>query len=132
MNPSFFKAPRRGGYILMEVMLATAIFAMAGVTLAVLLSEAISAGLRTQHETRIVWGLESRLNQARLARLQPGTSVSEPDAGGVTYETAISQLNMKNLLNQPLPAMYNITVTARWKEENEDMDLAAQTYVYQP
>ena len=61
----------RHGYILMEVMLAVAIFALAGVSLMILLSESISGRRPRAPRDRIV-NLESRLNEARLGR--PGWS----------------------------------------------------------
>ena len=122
---------RRGGYILMEVMLATTIFAIAGVSLAIVLNDAISAGIRVQRATRVTWNLESKLNEARL-QFAEGTNTSKPDADGIVYETAISRMNLLNEKNQPVAGMYNIVITARWKEGNEDAYQSAQMYVYQP
>ena len=126
------KPARRCGYILMEVMLATGIFAMAGVSLAVVLHTAISAGQRVRRENHIVWELESRLNQARLNRLAPATQTSTPDADGVVYEMEVSLLNLKDQNNASMQGLYDIKVTARWKDENRDADMVAETYVYQP
>ena len=123
---------RRSAYILMEVMLATAIFAIAGVSLAILLNELISAGTRAQRESRIVWDLQTHLNTARLNQLALGKKTDKPDADGVIFEQEISRLNMKNEHNQLLGGLYNIKITARWKEENQDRDMDAQTYVYRP
>jgi type II secretory pathway pseudopilin PulG len=122
----------RGGYILLEVMLATAIFAMAGVSLALVLRDAITAGLRVRQETHVVWALESRLNEACIKRIEPGTETSKPDAGGVVYETQIRPVNMKNAGGASLGGMYDIKVTARWEDGNQGRDSVAQVYVYQP
>ncbi|HWB59413.1 MAG TPA: hypothetical protein VG733_07975 [Chthoniobacteraceae bacterium] len=125
-------AGARGGYILMEVMLAVAIFALAGVSLMILLSESISAGTRVQRETRIVWNLESRLNEARLGQLVAGSGTSVPDADGVVYVTDVDVLNLKNQKEQSLAGLYDLKVTAHWKEENLARDMEARTYVYRP
>jgi type II secretory pathway pseudopilin PulG len=132
MKLSHTRKKHDGGYILLEVMLATAIFSMTAVALAVVLSDAISVGSRAQSETRITWALESKLNEARLVRIEPGMKATKPDGDGVTYETQISQLNMTNQKGQPLPGMYNIVVTARWRQEGQNMSQVAQTYAYQP
>lgn len=129
--PSFKKARRPSAYILMEVMLATAIFAIAAVSLAIVLNEAIAAGIRVQRETQVVWNLETQLNQARLLPLAAGKQTSKPDTGGIVYEQEITQLNLKNRKNVSLTGLYDIKITAHWKEENRDTDLVAQTYVYQ-
>ena len=123
---------RRGGYILMEVMLATGIFAMAGVSLALVLSQAVSAGGRVQRETHIVWALESQLNEARLVRLSPVKLTSVADAEGVVYVREVTLLDMKSKKNETMNGLYNIKITAQWKDGNRDMDMVAQTYVYQP
>ena len=123
---------RRGGYILMEVMLATGIFAMAGVSLALVLSQAVSAGGRVQRETHIVWALESQLNEARLVRLSPVKLTSVADAEGVVYVREVSILDMKSKKNETMNGLYNIKITAQWKDGNRDTDMVAQTYVYQP
>ena len=124
---------RRSAYILMEVMLATAIFAIAGVSLAIVLNGSISAAARTERESRIVWDLQSRLNTARInSPLPVGTVTDKPDANGVVYEQQITVLDLKNEHDQPLTGLYDIRVTAHWKEENQAMDMTAQTYVYRP
>lgn len=123
----------RSAYILMEVMFAMGIFAIAAVSMVIVLNEAISAAARTQRESRIVWDLQTRLNIARLGNQLPvGKVTDKPDADGVVYEREISNLVLKNEHDRPLGGMYNIQVTARWKEENRDRDMSAQTYVYRP
>jgi len=122
----------RAGYILLEVMLATAIFAMAAVALAVALNEALGASIRLQRETRVAWNLESKLAEARIGRLVVGKDTSPPDAGGISYVKEISTLDLKNDKNQFLAGLYSIKITARWKEEGRDESQFSQTYVYQP
>lgn len=127
-----FKKARRDGYILLEVMLATGIFALAGVALAVALSQTISAGARLQRQTQVIWSLESRLNEVRLKPLVLGKEATKPDANGIVYEKEISLMELKNMKTQPLNGMFNIKITARWKDGDRLMDMTAQTYVYQP
>jgi type II secretory pathway pseudopilin PulG len=126
------KKTRLASYILLEVMLATGIFALAGVSLAVTMGETISAGSRLQRETHVIWNLESRLNEVRLKTLVVGKEKMEPDAAGVTYEEETTLLELKNEKNISLNGLYNVKVTARWKEQNRPTDMVAQIYVYQP
>jgi hypothetical protein len=121
----------RGGYILMEVMLATGIFAMAGVSLAIVLSQAISAGGRVQRESDITWALESKLAQARLDRLTPGVQTLQGDGDGVVYTREVGVLDMKNMKNNSMNGLYGLKITAKWKEERRNVEMVAQTYVYQ-
>lgn len=113
-------------------MLATAIFAMVATALAVCLNGTIGAGLHVQRETGVLLNLESRLAEARLTRLIPGKGTSKPDAGGIVYELEISLLDLKNDKNQPLNGLYALKITARWKEQNQDEEQVARTYVFQP
>jgi type II secretion system protein I len=135
VNRNLLPRANAGGceaYILLEVMLATAIFALVVVALAVALNETMDAGARLQQETGIVWSLESKLAEARISRLAPGREVSKPDASGIVYEKEVSPLNCKNKKNQFLNGLYNIRITARWKENNQDREQYSQIYVYQP
>ena len=110
--------------------MATAIFALVAVALAVSLNEAISAAVRLKRETQIVWSLDSRLAEARVERLVLGKKTAEPDSDGVAYEKEVTPLQMRNKKNDFLGGLYNIKITARWKAQNRDEELFAQTYVY--
>ncbi|MGB8354687.1 MAG: hypothetical protein WCD79_12410 [Chthoniobacteraceae bacterium] len=119
-------------YILLEVMLATAIFAMAAVALAVLLNTAMGASTDLQRENKITWNLESKLTEAKINRLVVGKETLPPDAGGIAYDKEISPLDLKNYKNQYLAGLYSIKITARWREDGRDETQVSQTYVYQP
>lgn len=133
MMPVFHsrKTELRSGYILLEVLLALGIFSIAVVALAVALNDTISAAVQLQKETKMVWNLESRLNQARLKRFIIGTQKLEPEAG-VSYEQEITQVDLKNEKNQTLNNLYNVKITAKWTEQNVEEVRTAQIYVYQP
>ena len=134
MMPAFPHRSRSNsaGYILLEVMLATAIFAMAAVALAVLLNEAMGASISLQQENKVAWSLESKLAEAKINRLIVGKETLPPDARGVAYEKEVSQLDLKNYQNQFLAGLYSIKITAHWKENGRDETQLSQTYVYQP
>lgn len=131
MNASFFarRQNRRSAYILLEVMLATAIFAMVATALAISLNETIEAALRIRRVTNVVLNLESRMAEARQSPLTLGKESSKRDADGIVYEKEVSLLEMKNRKNQPLTGLYNLKISARWKEQNQEMTRVAQTYV---
>ena len=119
-------------YILLEVMRATAIFAMAAVALAVLLNETMDASVAMRKESDIVWNLESKMAGARIKRLVAGKQTLPADDGGIIYDQEISPLDLKNSKNQFLSGLYNIKITARWKQGDREEQEVAQTYVYQP
>jgi len=113
-------------------MLATAIFAMAAVALAVLLNETMDASVAMRKESDIVWNLESKMAGARIKRLVAGKQTLPADDGGIIYDQEISPLDLKNSKNQFLSGLYNIKITARWKQGDREEQEVAQTYVYQP
>ena len=123
---------RCSGYILLEVTLAVLIFACVVVGLAITLNAAIEAGLRQRRETAMVWALESKLAEARLTRLVIGKETSGRDENGVVYEKEISPLDVRTKQNQFMNGLYNIKITAYWKEDGRAEERNAQTYVYQP
>ena len=65
-------------------------------------------------------------------RLSPVKLTSVADAEGVVYVREVSILDMKSKKNETMNGLYNIKITAQWKDGNRDMDMVAQTYVYQP
>lgn len=112
-------------------MLATALFALVATALAISLNRTIDAALEIQRKTRVVLNLDSQLAEARQGRLTLGKETAKPDADGIVYEKEVSLLELRNRKNEPLNGMYNLKITARWKEQNQEVSQVAQTYVLQ-
>jgi type II secretory pathway component PulJ len=123
---------RGHGFVLLEVILATGIFALAGIGLAVALNNLA----QTYHQSRQVEAvrieLESRLTEARVGRVREGSEQSEADARGVVYEKIITQLQISNDEQIVLTGLYEISITARWQEGGASQQEKASVYVYQP
>ncbi|MGB8354955.1 MAG: hypothetical protein WCD79_13755 [Chthoniobacteraceae bacterium] len=119
-------------YILLEVMLATTIFAMVAVALAILLNETMEASVQMRRENSVIWNLESKMAEIRIKRLVAGKEESPLDASGINYETEISPLNLRSKDSFSLTGLFNIKITARWKQGSRVEEEVAQTYVYQP
>lgn len=116
----------------MEVLIATGIFAMAGVGLAAALERSISAGIGVQRQTRIGWRMESMFSEARVAKLQPGKEIVRADESGIAYEKEITKPGLKTDRQQGLAGIYDVKITARWMEDGRAMSVNAEEYVYQP
>lgn len=135
MKSAFRQPVRRAdcsAYILLEVMLATAIFALVAVALAISLNKTIDAAVRLQRETDVIWNLDSKMAEVRVKRLVLGKEKSKADGNGIIYETEVKPLDLKNEKGQFMGGLYNIKITAYWKEDNRDEQMTSQMYVYQP
>jgi len=131
-TPFHFQGNESRAYILLEVMLATAIFSMAAVALAVLLNEAMQSFVRLQRDTRATLSLESQMDEARVNRLVAGKEMLPPDIHGIAYSKEVLPLNLKTNKNQLLTGLYEVRITASWKDGGHDETEVSQTYVYQP
>lgn len=125
-------ADLRAGFILLEVMLATAIFALVVVALSRCLTQAMDAAVESQRENEIRLNLQARLMEGRQRHLEPGRELSEPDSRGITYEKEVQLLELTNRHNQALPGLYQLTVRASWKRGQSQEQREANIYVYQP
>jgi type II secretory pathway pseudopilin PulG len=120
------------GFVLLEVILAAGIFALAGTSLAVALSNLAKTWHQARQVEAVRVGLESRLAELRVTRLREGNETSDPDARGVVYETTVTRLEISNDEKIVLTGLYEISVSARWREGGEEQREKASVYVYQP
>ena len=127
----FHRGEKLAAFILLEVMLATAIFAMIATALAISLNRTIVASLLIRRETAIRLSLESQLAEARAAQLTLGKETSKPDDAGVVYEREVTPLKLQNNKKQLLTGLLDVKITARWTQNNRDESLSVQSYVLQ-
>lgn len=135
--PQSMPAMRRG-FTLLEVLLAVLIFSLAVVSLV----EAVNATGRTA-----LLGRRERMVQARLDALlleatrapdfmdKVGQGQSQEDKvteGDVTYTTRIQRLDLTNEESQPLTDLFEVTVTARWREGRDEQAVQAATWTFPP
>jgi type II secretory pathway component PulJ len=120
------------GFVLMEVILAAGIFALAGIALAVALNDLSKVYHQSRKVEAIRVELESRLAEARIMRLYEISEKSDADASGVIYEKEVKQLQLSNEDKIVLTGLYEISITARWKEDSAAQEEKAEIYVFQP
>ena len=120
------------GFLLLEVVLALAVFSAAATGFAVAMKQMAKAALFAQSELHITRILDSALDETlSLPQLEEGTTSTPIGKSGITMTTTITLLN--NLENQDgaaLQEMYLITVTARWYESGEWLERSAETWRY--
>ncbi len=108
--------PYRRGFLLLEMILALAVFGMAATGFAVALHRMGAAAELAQSELRITRILESALDETlSLPTLEEGVTNTTVGETGIEIDTTVELLD--ELLNedgQALDQMYLIKVEARW------------------
>jgi prepilin-type N-terminal cleavage/methylation domain-containing protein len=130
----FSSHPRRppSGFVLLEVVLALAVFGMAATGFAVAMNRMGQAASLVQKELQITRILESTLDETlSLPVLEEGlTSVRIEDLG-MDLETEIEILDeLENENGQLLQEMYRITVTAHWFDAGQWQERMVETWRY--
>ncbi len=123
---------RRRGFLLLEVVLALAVFGIAATGFAVALKRMADVAQLAQSELRITRILDSALEaELSLPVLEEG--VRDQDLEGTEFKliTNIEVLdNLENKDGQLLQEMYRITITASWFENNAWQERSVETWRY--
>ncbi|BCU79032.1 type II secretion system protein [Luteolibacter sp. LG18] len=132
MISSLHKRARKG-FLMLEVVLALAIFGTAAVAFVVAISRMSATAQYAQSKLRITRILESALDEALAApTMEEGTTttvLAEADTEVVTKVEAM-QDQLQNEDGQALQEMYLITVIARWTENNQEQEQSARVWRY--
>ena len=125
-------ASRPRGFMLLEVILALAVFSAAATGFAVALHQMARAASLAQSELRITRILDTALDEAlSLPVLEEGTISNPVGNGDIEMITDIKILEeFENQDGQFLQDMFLITVTARWFENGEWIERSAETWRY--
>lgn len=122
----------------MEVLLAVMIFSLAVVTLVEAVNDTGRAALMGRRERFVQARLDLFLLQATrdpefATKVGQGSFQEEKvTEGDTTYHTRIRRLELTNQDNQPVPDIFEVTVTARWREGRDEQEVEASTWMYPP
>lgn len=128
----------RKGFLLLEMVLALAVFGIAATGFTVALHRMSAAASLVQSELRITRILDSALDETlSLPVLEEGETESEVGETGIGLLTTIELMDeMENEDGQLLPEMYRIEIKARWFENGQWQDRSVETWrfgrMYQP
>jgi len=124
--------PARRGFLLLEVVLALAVFGIAATGFAVALNRMAQAASLAQSELRITRVLESALDEAlSIPVLEEGVTNSSVGDTGIELDTTIELLKeLENEDGQLLQEMYLIKVEARWFENGKWQERTVDTWRY--
>jgi len=122
----------RSGFLLLEMVLALAIFAAATTGFVVALHRMAEAASLSQSETRVTRILESAMNEAMsLPMLEPGENRYEIEGEKIEIWTVIELMeDLETEEGSILKEMYRIEVTARWYENGVWEERKAETWRY--
>ena len=130
MNATFTQTRR--GFLLLEMILALAVFGIAATGFAVALRKMADVASLAQSEMRITRILESALDETlSLPVLEEGVIESTVGETGIDLITTVELLDeMENEEGQLLQEMYRIEVVAKWFENGEWQDRMVETWRY--
>jgi type II secretory pathway component PulJ len=129
------KAPARtvrNGFLLLEMVLALAVFGMAATGFVVALQRMSATASLAQSELRITRILDSALDETlSLPVLEEGETNSTVGETGIELDTAIELIDdLENEDGQLLQEMYRIRIKARWFANGEWQDRTVETWRY--
>ena len=123
---------RKSGFLLLEMVLALAVFGMAATGFTVALNRMAATASLAQSELRITRILDSALEETlSQPSIEEGSDTIEIGETGVELETTIERIeDMLNEDGQQLQDMFLIRITARWAENGRSQERSAETWRY--
>jgi prepilin-type N-terminal cleavage/methylation domain-containing protein len=124
----------RRGFLLLEMVLALAVFGIAATGFTVALHRMAKVAALAQSELRITRIMDSALDEAlSLPVLEEGETETEIGEAGneIRFLTTVELLEeMENEEGQLLQEMYRIEVVATWMENGERQERSVETWRY--
>jgi prepilin-type N-terminal cleavage/methylation domain-containing protein len=126
-------SPKRG-FLLLEMILALAVFGIAATGFAVALNRMSEVAQLAQSELRITRILDSALDETiSLPTLEEGETNSTVGETGVELDTTIKLMDdLENEEGQLLQNMFLIHIRAKWFENGEWHDRSVETWRFGP
>ena len=123
--------PRRG-FLLLEMVLALAVFGMAATGFVVALHRMAAAASLAQSELRITRILDSALDETlSLPLLEEGETNTTVGDTGIELDTTIELIeDMENEDGEILQEMYRIEIRARWFANRQWQERIVETWRY--
>jgi len=123
---------RKSGFLLLEMVLALAVFGAAATGFTVALNRMAATASLAQSELRITRIIDSALEETlSLPVIEESSDTMEIGETGIELEIIIEPI--EDLLNedgQQLQNMFRIRITARWTENRKAQELSAETWRY--
>jgi prepilin-type N-terminal cleavage/methylation domain-containing protein len=123
---------RRGGFTLLETLLAIMVFSMAVMALVEAMNQLGEHAVKRRHEADILERIRSILiEQTRIPVAKPPEELKIKE-GPVTYTVRHTPLELADRNGQAVQGIYEVSVTADWLEGRTPQQASAETWVYPP
>ncbi len=112
----------RRAFVLLEVMLGVAIFAMGVIALGRCVNNCLSAEIARAEDERARLALENRMAEIESGEVvieDPKTEELEGRFAGLTLKQSRTQLKVKNEKNEDILGLYKIDLEVDWNNGNE-------------
>ena len=121
-------------FVLLEIIMAMALFGILGVGLTEALDRTAENALASRREVKMLRTLESLLTEASKAlEFEEGEENLGEDASGVYFQRVIEPLEAENMDGQILNQMWRIAIIASWRTKSgREMQEIAETIRYEP
>lgn len=121
---------KRRGFTLLETLLALMVFSTAVVALVEAVHQLGEHTLLRRHEAAV----QERMRSLLVEHTRRPDEIEEVklQEGDVTYIVTHSPLELKNRDGQPVEGLFEVRVTAAWKEGRTQQQASAETWVYPP
>lgn len=121
------------GYLLFEVMIAVAIFAIVAMSLARSMQSTVEATNYLDRQLVVRYGLESILNEAQQRQKRDEMRLNYEDSVlGVKYTTELQETRFVNSDGQRVDNLFTLLAKAVFIEDGEEREVTAEVYVYRP
>lgn len=134
MKVEFSKRRIKKGFLLLEVVLALAVFAIACTGLTVAFHRMAGAASLAQSELRITRILDSALTeQSSMPMLEEGVTQIPIEDSDIELDVEILPIeDLENQDGELLQQMFHIRITANWYENGAWQERSAETWRYNP
>lgn len=134
MQVEVTKMERRSGFILLESILALALFAIVAVGFTVAIQQVAFTANRSGESMRIQRVLETLLTEAsKVVRFEEVEEGLGQDEKGVYYSKLIEEVELLNMDEQELQNMWRIAIIAEWEDASgRSMQNVAEMIRYEP
>jgi len=123
-----FDRARGGGFTLLEVLMAVAVFGIAAMGLLIALGATLDGARNIQIDATVRHGLASRLASLSVGSLRPLSN--DETENGVTYREEVEREEVVNDEKTILRGFWRVRVKAEWKENNTPQSWEVSHLVY--
>jgi hypothetical protein len=131
--PLYAPSHLRGGYVLLEIIIALTVFAVSVAGLASVLHSSLDSANLLRRQAAVRRGLESTLNEAKAKPKREEMVINYKDEGlGIEYTSELEELKWVNRRGMPVKGLYILRAIAKDLRAAKPLNDTAEVYVYRP